>query len=57
MSDDPWKHRSSGMRCKTCIWFVFKTVGNAVPKKTSELEDNRVSLVTDVGRYPVMPQA
>lgn len=21
---DPWKHRSAGMRCKTCIWFVPK---------------------------------
>lgn len=21
---DPWKHRSSGMRCKTCMWFVPK---------------------------------
>lgn len=21
---DPWKHRSSGMRCSTCIWFVPK---------------------------------
>lgn len=21
---DPWKHRSSGMKCKTCIWFVPK---------------------------------
>jgi hypothetical protein len=21
---DPWIHRSSGMRCKTCIWFVPK---------------------------------
>ena len=21
---DPWKHRSEGMRCKTCIWFVSK---------------------------------
>jgi len=21
---DPWIHRSSGMRCKTCIWFVSK---------------------------------
>lgn len=21
---DPWKHRSSGMRCATCIWFVPK---------------------------------
>lgn len=24
---DPWKHRSEGMRCKTCMWFV--------PKETS----------------------
>jgi hypothetical protein len=24
MSQDPWKHRSSGMRCATCIWFVPK---------------------------------
>ena len=21
---DPWVHRSDGMRCKTCIWFVPK---------------------------------
>jgi hypothetical protein len=21
---DPWKHRSKGMRCKTCMWFVAK---------------------------------
>ena len=23
-SADPWKHRSQGMRCKTCMWFVAK---------------------------------
>ena len=22
--DDPWKHRSDGMRCSTCMWFVEK---------------------------------
>jgi hypothetical protein len=22
--DDPWVHRSEGMRCRTCIWFVPK---------------------------------
>ena len=22
---DPWKHRSSGMQCRTCMWFVAKT--------------------------------
>ena len=21
---DPWKHRSAGMKCMTCIWFVPK---------------------------------
>ena len=21
---DPWIHRSRGMRCKTCIWYVTK---------------------------------
>lgn len=24
MSEDPWKHRSKGMRCETCMWFVGK---------------------------------
>jgi hypothetical protein len=23
---DPWKHRSAGMRCNTCMWFVPKIV-------------------------------
>lgn len=22
---DPWSHRSEGMRCKTCMWFAPKT--------------------------------
>jgi hypothetical protein len=21
---DPWMHRSTGMRCKTCMWYVAK---------------------------------
>jgi hypothetical protein len=25
---DPWVHRSSGMRCKTCIWFIKKEPTN-----------------------------
>ena len=24
MNHDPWKHRSKGMRCKTCMWFAVK---------------------------------
>lgn len=26
---DPWKHRSDGMRCKTCMWFALKDGGPA----------------------------
>lgn len=26
MSEDPWKHRSKGMRCSTCMWCVLKEV-------------------------------
>lgn len=24
MNQDPWKHRSTGMKCSTCMWFVGK---------------------------------
>lgn len=24
MNEDNWKHRSSKMRCKTCMWFMLK---------------------------------
>lgn len=24
VSADPWRHRSAGMRCKSCMWFVPK---------------------------------
>ncbi len=24
MADDPWKHRSAGMKCRTCMWFAAK---------------------------------
>jgi predicted metal-binding protein len=26
--DDPWKHRSEGMRCKTCISYAKKQSSN-----------------------------
>lgn len=26
-ADDPWKNRSAGMRCRTCMWFVPKVNG------------------------------
>jgi len=27
---DPWEHRSSRMRCVTCMWFVDKVSSNQV---------------------------
>lgn len=27
MGNDPWKHRSAGMKCETCMWFVAKEPG------------------------------
>ncbi len=24
VAEDPWKHRSAGMRCRTCLYFVPK---------------------------------
>lgn len=32
-TQDPWKHRSNGMRCNTCMWFVRKIVGDGVDRK------------------------
>lgn len=28
--NDPWAHRSEGMRCKTCMWFVRKQPSDTV---------------------------
>jgi hypothetical protein len=32
--DDPWVHRSGGMRCKTCMWYVEKVTAIAVSEKS-----------------------
>jgi hypothetical protein len=29
MNKDPWIHRSEGMSCKTCMWFVRKVAYDA----------------------------
>jgi hypothetical protein len=57
--NDPWIHRSSGMRCSSCIWFVEK-------KTNPELSPN-MDIAKVVGRcrrhapsmngYPVVYQA
>ena len=39
---DPWKHRSSGMRCKTCIWYV--------PKQRIGTSNSDINPLAEVGR-------
>jgi len=34
---DPWIHRSEGMRCKTCIWFVPKIANAKLDSTTFDL--------------------
>ncbi len=34
---DPWAHRSVGMACETCMWFVIKQVDVAVIKSMKSL--------------------
>ena len=30
---DPWKHRSSGMSCRSCMWYVAKVLDKeSMPK-------------------------
>ena len=39
---DPWVHRSQGMRCHTCIWFV--------PKQRIGTSNSDVNALVQVGR-------
>jgi hypothetical protein len=34
---DNWKHRSQGMRCKTCMWFVPKEKSGVTPMTATEI--------------------
>lgn len=47
---DPWKHRSEGMRCKTCIWFAPKQPND---KPAFDLGRCRRHAPT-MGGYPVV---
>lgn len=48
---DPWKNRSVGMRCQTCIWFVLKELTTATGK--SSVGRCRRHAPT-IGGYPVV---
>ena len=50
--NDLWKHRSSGMRCGTCMWFVEK-VTNAVQREDHVIGRCRRHAPTMNG-YPVV---
>jgi hypothetical protein len=46
---DPWKHRSDGMQCRTCIWYVAKPG----PSNGQEIGRCRRHAPT-LGGYPVV---
>lgn len=51
---DPWVHRSSGMRCRTCLWFVSKEPqALTVTVKSHEVGRCRRHAPT-MGGYPVV---
>ena len=52
MSNDPWKHRSKGMACNTCMWFVLKEK-NSESKNTAPIGRCRRHSPTMNG-YPVV---
>lgn len=53
MSNDPWKHRSDGMKCKTCMWFVPKKKQNPEQGEGYHLGRCR-RRAPSMGGYPVV---
>ncbi len=55
VADDPWKHRSSGMRCKTCIWFAIKEKPSDRPYPQNSIDVGRCRRhAPTMGGYPVV---
>lgn len=52
---DPWIHRSEGMRCRTCIWFVAKHTDRPVKPDAPVVGRCRRHAPT-MGGYPVVYQ-
>jgi Pyruvate/2-oxoacid:ferredoxin oxidoreductase delta subunit len=50
---DPWMHRSIGMRCKTCMWFVPKMPVKQSTSNTYDLGRCRRHAPT-MGGYPIV---
>lgn len=52
---DPWIHRSDGMRCRTCIWFVSKVTDRPMKPDAPIVGRCRRHAPT-IGGYPVVYQ-
>lgn len=50
MSNDPWIHRSSGMKCTTCMWYAPKQVGDSEVKPLGRCRRHAPSM----NGYPVV---
>jgi len=53
MESDPWKHRSAGMRCASCIWFVEKRRDGALGDEGKVIGRCRRH-APSMGGYPVV---
>jgi Pyruvate/2-oxoacid:ferredoxin oxidoreductase delta subunit len=54
---DPWVHRSSGVRCRTCIWFVPKlTQGLQAMRQDTPIVGRCRRHAPSMGGYPVVYQ-
>lgn len=51
---DPWVHRSSGMCCKTCIWFVKKEPTNHLSHPGQHEVGRCRRHAPTMGGYPVV---
>lgn len=59
LDKDPWKNRVSGMRCKTCMWFVQKGEKQPVTWKDAEKDgikaERKIKVVGRCRRHaPIM---
>jgi hypothetical protein len=50
---DPWAHRSEGMRCRSCLWFVKKAADPHEPMRHNPVGRCRRHAPTMSG-YPVV---
>lgn len=50
MAQDNWKHRSAGMRCSTCVFFVPKDRLPHLPPLMRDLGNGQVEPVQELGR-------